>query len=83
MSQQTETAGVKLNFSTDWQYAPAPETARVQIAPRYDLFIDGDFRAPAKGEYFDTINPATEKKLADSRIPGTAPRRARVPRASR
>src|SRR5215213_5595404 len=61
----TETdAGVKLNFSTDWQYAPAPETAKVQIAPRYELFIDGKFTAPVKGEYFDTINPATEKKLA-------------------
>jgi aldehyde dehydrogenase (NAD+) len=61
---QTET-GVKLNFSTDWKYAPAPETAKVQIAPRYELFIDGKFTPPAKGEYFDTINPATEKKLAE------------------
>jgi hypothetical protein len=41
---------VKLNFSTDWKYAPAPETAKVQIAPRYELFIDGKFTAPAKGE---------------------------------
>jgi aldehyde dehydrogenase (NAD+) len=61
---QTET-GVKLNFSTDWKYAAAPETAKVQIAPRYDLFIDGEFQKPTKGEYFDTINPANEKKLAE------------------
>src|SRR5688572_30914124 len=57
--------GVKLNFSTEWKYAPAPETAKVQIAPRYDLFIDGKFTAPAKGAYFDTINPSTEQKLAE------------------
>src|SRR6266480_1834023 len=53
-----------LNFRTDWSYAPAPETAKVQIQPRYDLFIDGKFVPPIKGEYFDTINPATETKLA-------------------
>src|SRR2546423_15124701 len=53
-----------LNFKTDWSYAPAPETAKVQIQPRYDLFIDGKFVPPVKGEYFDTINPATEQKLA-------------------
>src|SRR5688500_16137122 len=56
---------VKLNFATDWQYAPAPETAKVSIKPRYDLFIDGQFVAPAKGKYFATANPATEKKLAE------------------
>src|SRR5688572_25790533 len=57
--------GVKLNFSTDWTYAPAPETAKVDIKPKYDLFIDGRFTTPARGEYFDTINPANEKKLSE------------------
>jgi aldehyde dehydrogenase (NAD+) len=56
---------VKLNFATDWKYAPAPETAKVRLDGRYDLFIDGRFTPPAKGGYFDTINPATEKKLAE------------------
>jgi aldehyde dehydrogenase (NAD+) len=60
----TDSRAVKLNFATDWKYAPAPETAKVSIKPRYDLFIDGKFAAPAKGEYFDTINPANEKKIA-------------------
>src|SRR2546430_17168148 len=55
---------VSLKFDTDWSYAPAPETAKVEIKPRYELFIDGKFAAPAKGQYFDTINPANEKKLA-------------------
>jgi aldehyde dehydrogenase (NAD+) len=58
-------ATVKLNFATDWSYAPAPETSKVSIQPRYDLFINGKFIPPAKGGYFKTINPATEKKLAE------------------
>src|SRR5437867_2935973 len=64
MSTATASNGVKLNFATDWTYAPAPETAKVDIKPRYELFIDGKFSAPAKGQYFDTINPANEKTLA-------------------
>src|SRR4051794_4384327 len=60
-----ESNGVKLNFSTDWQYAPAPETAKVQIAPRHDLFINGEVTPPTAGKYFETRNPANEKKLAD------------------
>jgi aldehyde dehydrogenase (NAD+) len=56
---------VKLNFATDWTYAPAPETAKVEICPRYELFIGGEFARPARGEYFDTINPASEKKLSE------------------
>src|SRR6476659_3945314 len=60
-----DTSSVKLNFATDWKYAPAPETAKVQLRARYDLFIDGKFTPPVKGKYFDTANPATEKKIAD------------------
>jgi len=56
---------VKLNFSTDWSYAPAPESVKPEIKPRYDLFINGKFTPPVKGKYFDTINPATEKKLSE------------------
>jgi aldehyde dehydrogenase (NAD+) len=54
-----------LNFSSGWDYAPAPEsTEHVRLEKQYDLFIGGKFVKPAKGKYFDTINPATEKKLA-------------------
>src|SRR6266567_2193999 len=57
---------VPLNFSTTWSYAPAPESAaHARIAPRYDLFIDNRFTPPTEGEYFDTINPANEKKLSE------------------
>ncbi|MDH3713769.1 MAG: aldehyde dehydrogenase family protein [Gammaproteobacteria bacterium] len=55
----------KLDFKGTWQYAAAPEsTDHVQLGDRYDLFIDGDFVAPAAGKYFDTISPSTEKVLA-------------------
>ena len=54
-----------LAFNGGWDYAPAPEsTDHVRIEKRYGLFIDGDFVSPDKGRYFDTINPATEEKLA-------------------
>ena len=54
----------KLAFDGGWQYDPAPEsTDHVNIKKRYGLFIDGDFVAPQKGKYFDTINPATEEKI--------------------
>ena len=56
----------KLNFKTDWKYAPAPESAdHVKLKPRYDLFIGGAWVKPSQGKYFGTINPATEKVLAE------------------
>ncbi|HEX4055019.1 MAG TPA: aldehyde dehydrogenase family protein [Tepidisphaeraceae bacterium] len=55
----------KINFATSWSYAPAPESAKVTIATRYDLFINGKFTPPAKGKYFATNNPANEKKLSE------------------
>ena len=55
----------KLAFDGGWEYAPAPEsTDHIKVKKRYGLFIDGDFVAPDSGKYFDTINPATEEKLA-------------------
>ena len=50
----------------DWDYAPAPESADiVSIAPRYGLFIGGEFVPPAGDQYFATLNPATEEPLAE------------------
>jgi aldehyde dehydrogenase (NAD+) len=47
-------------------YAGAPEsTAIVSLEPRYDLFIDGRWTAPARGRYVPTVNPATEEPLAE------------------
>jgi len=55
----------KLAFNDGWQYAAAPEsTDHIQIDERYDLFIGGEFVAPADGGYFETVNPATEEILS-------------------
>ncbi|MFO0493617.1 MAG: aldehyde dehydrogenase family protein, partial [bacterium] len=48
-----------------WDYAPAPETTKVALAPQSEHFINGRFTPPASGEYFPTINPATEEALGE------------------
>ncbi len=54
-----------LEFFTDWKYAPAPEsTDHISLKKQYDLFINGKFLKPNSGKYYDTINPATEEKIA-------------------
>jgi aldehyde dehydrogenase (NAD+) len=52
------------------EYGPAPEDPREALVwlDRYrrklDHFIDGAFRVPAKGIYFDTFDPSTGEPLA-------------------
>jgi aldehyde dehydrogenase (NAD+) len=59
------TPGNKLAFDDGWHYSPAPEsTDHIRIDKRYKLFIGGEFIAPEKGHYFDTVNPATEERLS-------------------
>ncbi len=54
------------DIKPDWSYSPALEsTDHVRIPATNDLFIDGKFIPPIKGNYFKTINPANEEKLAD------------------
>lgn len=53
-----------LNFGHAFDYAPAPETTPVPLKKQYELFLDGEFVAPASGRYFNSINPATGKRLA-------------------
>ena len=49
-----------------WEYAPAPESRDVvTIQPRYGLFIGGKEVAPRSGQWFTTIDPATEEPLAE------------------
>jgi aldehyde dehydrogenase (NAD+) len=62
----------RLTFGQKWEYAPAPETVPVNIAPRYELFIGGRFVAPRSGKYFPSINPATEEKLTEIALAGDA-----------
>lgn len=49
-----------------WKYDPSPESKdHISLKSRYELFIDGKFVAPESGKYFSSINPATEKVLAE------------------
>jgi aldehyde dehydrogenase (NAD+) len=62
----------ELLFGDRWTFDPAPETADPKLKSRYDLFINGRFVAPKSGRYFDTINPANERKLAEIALAGVA-----------
>ncbi|HKV87529.1 MAG TPA: aldehyde dehydrogenase family protein [Candidatus Dormibacteraeota bacterium] len=49
-----------------FEYAPAPESIdHVTFQPRYGLFIGGRMVEPHSKKRFPTINPATERKLAE------------------
>ena len=55
-----------LDFDTDWQYDPAPESPELaNLRKRYELFIDGKFSPSASGKRFTTTNPASGRKLAE------------------
>ena len=67
MNEQTPTSTEELQASSlgiEWDYAPAPETTPVEIAPRHHHFIDGEF-TPSRGrKTFETSNPSTEEVLS-------------------
>ena len=53
-------------FKTSWSYDKALEsTDHVQIDKQYNLFIEGKFKKPDAGKYFNTINPSNNKKIAE------------------
>ena len=65
-AKRADSKALGMAFGDAWTYAPAPEASdHVKIQPRYELFIGGQWRAPESKAYFDTINPATEEKLAE------------------
>jgi aldehyde dehydrogenase (NAD+) len=52
-------------FKASWTYHEAPEsTDHIHIKKQYDLYINGQFTKPVKGNYFDTFNPSNNKKIA-------------------
>ncbi len=54
-----------------WDYAPAPESRdAASLKKRYELFIDGEFRAPKDGTRVQTINPSNEEPLAEVAFAG-------------
>ena len=64
------------------EYGPAPEDPKEALTwldhhgRRFGHFIDGAWRQPAEGGYFETTDPSTGEKLADSR-PGISGRHRR------
>jgi len=51
---------------TEWDYAPAPEAREiVTLEKKYGLFIGGKFVKPRSGEWFPSISPSSEEKLAE------------------
>ncbi|HSO01653.1 MAG TPA: hypothetical protein VLS46_03945, partial [Gaiellaceae bacterium] len=51
---------------TEWDYAPAPEAREiVTLEKRYGLFIGGKFVKPRSGEWFPSVSPSSEEKLAE------------------
>ncbi len=72
-----------LTFARALDYAPAPETFRVNVRKRYDLFLDGRFVAPKSGKYFASVNPATGRRHALIALAGKADLDAAVKSARR
>lgn len=51
---------------TTWNLNPAPEsTDHIKLKEQYELFINGEWQKPSSGVYFDTVNPASQEKLAN------------------
>ncbi len=49
----------------NWDYAPSLEsTSHIEVKEKYELFIDGKFVKPSSGNYFNTVNPATNEVLS-------------------
>ncbi len=52
------------------EYGPAPEDSKEALSwldlheRRFGMFIDGGWRPPVAGEYFDTLDPSNGEKLA-------------------
>ncbi|MEX1184588.1 MAG: aldehyde dehydrogenase family protein [Gemmatimonadota bacterium] len=60
------------------EYGPAPESAMPveewldAFGRRFGLFIDGTWRDPVAGEYFESVNPANARPLASIAQAGAA-----------
>ena len=63
-STKTKAKKHKIKPGLVFEYDPAPEGVKVEIAAKYGHFINGKFVEPKSGKYMDTVNPATGEKLA-------------------
>src|SRR5262249_15142389 len=62
---QGTVTSVSTTAGADWEYAATPAAREiVTIQREYNLFTGGEFVPPATGEFFTTLNPASEEPLA-------------------
>ena len=62
-----------LDFNAKLKYAAAPESASIaKMTKQYELYINGAWVKPAKGQYFETYSPSTEQLLAKAGMIGAA-----------
>src|SRR4051812_31737921 len=79
---ELEQRGGRTPAPSKWDYASAPESREiVTLEERYGLFVGGEFVEPRSGDYYETIDPASEEPLAA--IPRPALRMSRWPSAAR
>ncbi len=63
---EVEGRGGSVPVPSRWEYAPAPEASDIVcLEQRYGLFVGGEWLEPRSGEWYRTINPATEEPLAE------------------
>lgn len=64
--KDSKTNGAIKIEKSKWEYSPSPEsTDHISLQKKYGLFINNQFVKPHSNQYFDTINPATEEKIAE------------------
>src|SRR5690348_17038482 len=62
---EVERRRTALPTPSGWEYAPAPESRDfVRIEERYGLFIGGELVEPRSGDWYPTVDPASEEPLA-------------------
>ena len=76
-------ASITQPSSASWDYAPAPESFRPEIAAEHGLFIGGAFVKPKSGKFMKVINPATEETLTKVAEAGKADVAAAVEAATK
>ncbi|MBL8754972.1 MAG: aldehyde dehydrogenase family protein [Planctomycetes bacterium] len=65
-NEATTEGARELTFGGVWNYAPSLEAVdHVTIAKRHDLFVGGEWVKPKSGQWFPTIDPATEAVLSE------------------
>lgn len=63
-AKKTKAKAHKIKPGMVFEYDPAPEGVKVEIAAKYGHFINGEFVNPKSGKYMETLNPATGEVLA-------------------